>query len=145
MRKNFETVGKIPELRYANSYGERLYCYLGKKNQIDWVINKIQQKRNVRSATITTFEPLSDTSYIPCISLFDFDVVGASIDLYVYARALDFGSKAPYNLICILDILDKVAKAVNLNPGTIHLVCKSAHIYDYDYKLVDAIINYSLD
>lgn len=141
MKQNFEKIGIIPELKGANSYASRLYRYAGEKNQIEWVVEKLNGKRNVRSATITTFEPLTDTNYIPCISMIDFDVVADVLDVYVYARALDFGKKAHANLICINDLLNHIAQRVSLFPGQIHLICKSAHIYNTDYKLIKSMIS----
>ena len=140
MRNNFESIQTIKELRGANSYGERLYNYGGEKNQIEWIIKKINEKENVRSATITTFEPLTDTAYIPCISLFDFDVSGNNLDVYVYARALDFGAKAYANMVCIKEMLEKISKLTKYNVGNMHLICKSVHIYDYDYDKIFKII-----
>lgn len=72
MKNNFSKQGAVKELRNANSYASRLYNYLGQKNQIDWVISKLKDDKMSCSATITTFEPLTDISYIPCISMLDF-------------------------------------------------------------------------
>lgn len=140
MKHNFENMQPIKELHNANSYASRLYKYGGEKNQIEWVIDKINNKRNVRSATITTFEPLTDSDYIPCISLLDFDVNDNVLDVYVYARALDFGGKAYANMICIKDLLADVAKDTNCLIGNMHFICKSVHIYSYDYDEINKIL-----
>ena len=52
-----------------------------------------------RSAAITTFEPHTDTTYVPCISLLDFWRVSGPLELVVYAHRLDFGKKAYGNLV----------------------------------------------
>lgn len=140
MKHNFENMQPVKELHNANSYASRLYKYGGEKNQIEWVIDKINNKRNVRSATITTFEPLTDSDYIPCISLLDFDVNDDVLDVYVYARALDFGGKAYANMICIKDLLADVAKDTNCLIGNMHFICKSVHIYNYDYDEINKIL-----
>lgn len=140
MKHNFEDMQPVKELHNANSYASRLYKYGGEKNQIEWVIDKINNKRNVRSATITTFEPLTDSDYIPCISLLDFDVNDNVLDVYVYARALDFGGKAYANMICIKDLLADVAKDTNCLIGNMHFICKSVHIYSYDYDEINKIL-----
>ena len=94
MEDNFTKLGKVKELHEANSYASRLYNYMNEKNQIDWVINRLKDKIKTCSATITTFEPLLDEQYIPCVSMIDFYVVNDKLDMYVYCRSLDFGCKA---------------------------------------------------
>ena len=140
MKTNFNSVQNIKELHNANSYASRLYNYCGQKNQIEWVVDKIRGKKNVRSATITTFEPLTDVSYVPCVSLLDFDVNEKVLDVYVYARALDFGGKAYANMICIKEILQYVSGKTNYGIGTMHFICKSVHIYSYDYQKINKIL-----
>ena len=140
MENNFREIKKVMELKNANSYGERLYHYMGQKNQIEWVIEKIKKNPYARSTTITTFEPLTDFSYIPCISLLDFDVTDNKLNLYVYARALDFGNKACANFICLFDILEYVAHETNMEIGNINIIMKSAHIYLDDIHNVNKIL-----
>lgn len=140
MRNNFEILGQVSELRDANSYASRLFDYCGQKNQIDWVVSKINADKTVRSATITTLEPLTDMYYIPCISLLDFDITDGTLNLYIYSRGLDFGSKAYGNMICVADILNIVAERTNLKVGFMNFLCKSIHIYNSDYELMNTII-----
>lgn len=140
MRNNFEVLSPVKELQDANSYASRLFDYCGQKDQIAWVVEKIRTDRYSRSATITTFEPLTDVHYIPCISMLDFDIEEDTLNLYVYSRGLDFGNKAYGNMICIIDILNLVAKKTNLCAGKINFICKSIHIYDTEYEEMNAII-----
>jgi hypothetical protein len=51
------------------------------------------------SATITTFQPQTDTTYIPCVSLLDFWLPGGAVELVVYAHSIDFGAKGYGNLV----------------------------------------------
>lgn len=140
MKSNFELFQPVKELHNANSYASRLYKYGGKKNQIQWVIDKINEKKSTRSATITMLEPLTDFQYIPCISLIDFDVNDRVLDVYVYARALDFGGKAYANMICIKELLTEVSKKTNCKMGNMNFVCKSVHIYNYEYDDINRIL-----
>lgn len=129
MQDNFKKQYNVKELKNAKSYGERLYNYEGKKNQIDWIISKLKENDFCRSATITTFEPLTDVSYIPCISLLDFDINNEKLDLYVYARAIDFGNKGYANIISLSEIMNEVSTAINKQNGNLNIIMKSAHIY----------------
>ena len=53
MVRNFTVQGEIPELHHENSYASRLYAYMGQKNQVDWLINRLRENPHTRSATIT--------------------------------------------------------------------------------------------
>jgi thymidylate synthase len=74
MRRNFTEPEDVPELGGARSYARRLRDYDG-RDQVAWVIERLRADPETRSATITTFQPLADTSYIPCVSLLDFSPV----------------------------------------------------------------------
>jgi thymidylate synthase len=73
MHENFVNHARVPELGDADSYATRLrdYDHSG-RDQIAWVSKRILADPLTRSATISTFQPLTDTSYIPCVSLLDF-------------------------------------------------------------------------
>ena len=132
--------GTVKELHDANSYASRLYNYMNEKNQIEWVINRLKEKKYTCSATITTFEPLTDEKYIPCVSLIDFYVENVKLNMYIYCRSLDFGSKAYVNLVMLYNILKQVSEAVKLEIGNMNLTVKSAHIYEKDREKVNKIL-----
>src|SRR3954471_7841898 len=98
MRRNFTEPDDVPELGGAPSYARRLRDYAG-RDQVAWVIERLRADPETRSATITTFQPLADTSYIPCVSLLDFWRAPGAVELVVYAHSLDFGKKAYGNLV----------------------------------------------
>jgi len=140
MENNFTKLGTVKELYDENSYASRLYNYMNEKNQINWVIERLKKQKNTCSATITTFEPLIDEKYIPCVSMIDFYVQEKVLNMYVYCRSLDFGCKAYVNLVMLYKLLKQVADEVNIRIGDMNLIVKSAHIYDKDVKKVDEIL-----
>src|SRR4051794_36887018 len=73
MHENFFVEKDVPELGDAKSYAVRLFNYAGSgRDQIAWVVERLRADPESRSATITTFQPLTDTSYVPCVSTLDF-------------------------------------------------------------------------
>lgn len=106
MENNFTKIGTVKELYNENSYASRFYNYMNEKNQIDWLISRLKDNLHARSATITTFEPLLDEKYIPCVSMIDFFAENNKLDMYVYCRSLDFGCKAYINLVMLYKILN---------------------------------------
>lgn len=140
MKKNFTSFDTVYELKDARSYASRLFSYGGLKNQLDWVIKKLNINVNTRSATITMLEPLTDELYIPCISMLDFDISDNKLNVYVYARALDFGGKAYANMLCVWDILKYVASCIDMEIGQMIWICKSIHYYSYDFERIQKIL-----
>jgi thymidylate synthase len=133
MRRNFTEPDDVPELGGARSYGRRLRDYDG-RDQVAWVIERLRADPETRSATITTFQPLVDTSYIPCVSLLDFWIARGSLELVVYAHSLDFGKKAYGNLVELARLQQEVAAAVAGSVGRLLIHAKSAHVYDAELE-----------
>jgi thymidylate synthase len=129
MRRNFTEPDDVPELGGARSYARRLRDYEG-RDQVAWVIERLRADAEARSATITTLQPLADTSYIPCVSLLDFWIAEAKLELVVYAHSLDFGKKAYGNLVELARLQHEVATSVAAPVGRLVIHAKSAHVYE---------------
>jgi thymidylate synthase len=129
MQRNFTEPDDVPELGNARSYAKRLRDYEG-RDQVAWVIERLRADPETRSATITTFQPLADTTYIPCVSLLDFWQSGGALELVVYAHSLDFGKKAYGNLVELARLQHEVAAAVGVPVGPLVIHAKSAHVYE---------------
>ena len=65
--------------------------------------------------------PLSDVTYIPCISLLDFWIPQNTLDLVVYAHSLDFGKKAYSNLLELASLQSLVARQLARPAGNLTL------------------------
>ena len=135
MKRNFTEPDDVRELGDARSYARRLRDYDG-HDQIAWVIERLRGDPETRSATITTFQPLTDTSYIPCVSLLDFWRVQGALELVVYAHSLDFGKKAYGNLVELARIEHEVAAAVEIPVGPLVIHAKSAHVYEPEFGMM---------
>ncbi len=96
------------------------------------MIDRLRADPTSRSATITTFEPLLDSSYIPCVSLLDFWIADSRVDAIVYAHSIDFGAKGYGNLVELAFLMERVAEGLELPVGRLDFVVKSAHIYAPD-------------
>jgi thymidylate synthase len=134
MHANFTDDSLVPELGDARSYASRLYDYAaGGRDQVQWVIDRLREDPTSRSATITTFEPLLDTTYIPCVSLLDFWIRDGFLDSIVYAHSIDFGAKGYGNLVELAYLMERIAEGLSLPVGRLDFVVKSAHIYEPDF------------
>ena len=142
MRRNFEEVDDVAELGGARSYARRLRDYEG-RDQVGWVVERLRSDPATRSATITTLQPLTDTTYVPCVSLLDFWRADNALELVVYAHSLDFGKKAYGNLVELARLQQLVAGELGLPPGPLTIYVKSAHVYEPEWALMAQLVSNS--
>lgn len=141
MHANFSEQAPVAALGDARSYASRLYDYAASgRDQVQWVIDRLRADAASRSATITTFEPLSDTTYIPCVSLLDFWISHERLDAIVYAHSIDFGAKGYGNLVELAYLMERVAAGLDREVGRLDFVVKSAHIYEPDIPSMRAAL-----
>ncbi|CAN5172170.1 hypothetical protein BH11ACT5_BH11ACT5_00270 [soil metagenome] len=141
MRANFVDHALVTELGDARSYASRLFDYAGTGvDQVQWVIDRLRDDPTSRSATITTFEPTLDTTYIPCVSMLDFWIPSGAVELVVYAHSIDFGSKGYGNLVQLADLQQRVAASLGLPVGSLTFIVKSAHVYATEYEYMRGVL-----
>ncbi len=141
MHTNFTDHSRVAELGDADSYATRLYDYAHTgRDQIRWVIERLAANPWARDATVTTFQPLTDTSYVPCVSLLDFWLAEGRLQLAVYAHAIDFGTKGYANLVELAALQTRVAGDLGVGVGTLTMTVKSAHIYRTELDLMRNIV-----
>jgi thymidylate synthase len=141
MHANFIGRARVPELGDADSYATRLFDYEHSgRNQIEWVIDRLRADPASRSATITTFQPHTDTSYIPCVSMLDFWIPGGAVELVVYAHSIDFGAKGYGNLVELASLQHHVADALGVPVGRLVMIVKSAHVYETELDYIRRVL-----
>jgi thymidylate synthase len=142
MHENFTRYDRVAALGDADSYATRLrdYDHSG-RDQIQWVIERLRSDPLTRSATITTFQPLTDTTYIPCVSLLDFYLIDGALHLASYAHSIDFGAKGYGNLVELASLQEEVAGALACAVGTLNMTIKSAHVYESDFAYMSDVLS----
>jgi thymidylate synthase len=145
LRANFESTERVAELGDARSYASRLFDYAGAgRDQLAWVVERLRADPASRSAAITTFEPLTDTTYVPCVSMLDFWLPEGRVELVVYAHSLDFGKKAYGNLVELARLQGRVAEALGAPAGRLLVHAKSAHVYADEVALMERLTGETL-
>lgn len=141
MHRNFTDRSRVAALGDSDSYATRLFDYAHTgRDQVRWVIDRIAANRSTRDATITTFAPLTDASYIPCVSLLDFWLSGGALQLEVYAHSIDFGTKGYANLVELAALQAHVAHELDAPVGALTMNVKSAHIYETELEAMRRIV-----
>ena len=130
MRANFTERTRVAALGDARSYASRIFDYAGTgKDQLAWVVDKLRRDPVTSNVTVTTFEPLTDTTYIPCVSLLDFWLRQGRLELVAYCHSIDFGKKGFGNLVQLAELQRHVAAELGVPVGALVMIVKSATIY----------------
>jgi thymidylate synthase len=141
MHANFTDLSLVRELGDARSYASRLFDYGGVgRDQVEWVIERLRADPTSRSATITTFEPLLDTTYIPCVSVLDFWIRDGALEQVVYAHSIDFGAKGYGNLVELAWLQEHVASELGVPVGRLDFLVKSAHVYETEFEYMNTVL-----
>jgi thymidylate synthase len=141
MHANFFDFAAVRELGGADSYATRLFDYEHSgRDQLAWVVQRLRDDPECRDATITTFQPHTDTTYIPCVSLLDFWLREGAVELVVYAHGLDFGKKAYANLVELAALQRHVATELGCGSGSLVLHVKTAHVYEPELELMRSLV-----
>ena len=138
MHANFTHHGRVASLGDTDSYATRLFDYEHSgHDQVRWVIDRLRANPSSRSATITTFQPHTDTTYIPCVSMLDFWLPDGAVELVVYAHSIDFGAKGYGNLVELAWLQQHVADALGVPVGRLLMTIKSAHVYETELNYIE--------
>jgi thymidylate synthase len=141
MRANFTDHARVASLGDTDSYATRLFDYEHSgRDQVRWVIDRLRADPSSRSATITTFQPHTDTTYIPCVSVLDFWLPDSAVELVAYAHSIDFGAKGYGNLVELASLQRHVADALGVPVGRLLMIVKSAHVYETDVDYIEGVL-----
>jgi thymidylate synthase len=141
MHANFTDRSRVAALGGADSYATRLFDYEHSgRDQVAWVIDRLGRDPATRSATITTFQPHTDSAYIPCVSLLDFWLPGGAVELASYAHSIDFGAKGHGNLAELARLQRHVAAELARPTGRLLMTVKSAHVYQTEFGYVRGVL-----
>jgi thymidylate synthase len=141
MHANFTDHARVASLCDTDSYATRLFDYeRSGHNQVRWAIDRLRANPSSRSATITTFQPRTDTTYIPCVSMLDFWLPDGAVELVVYAHSIDFGAKGYANLVELAWLQRHVADALGVPVGRLLMIIKSAHVYETELNYIEGVL-----
>ena len=141
MHANFTDHTAVAALGGADSYATRLFDYEHSgRDQVAWVVDRLRRDPATRSAAITTFQPHTDSTYIPCVSLLDFWLPDGAVELVAYAHSIDFGAKGYGNLAELAALQQHVAREVGRPAGRLLMIVKSAHVYGTELAYVRQVL-----
>jgi thymidylate synthase len=121
------------------TYGELIYCKNG-VDQYEWLIQRLKNKRETKSATICLMETGSTCPNLPCLTTIDAKIREEKLILQFFYRGQNVVGRQYANLIALSKFQRKLAKDLSVKVGFLGGYIASAHIYEYDLKNAEAII-----
>lgn len=135
MKEKYSTCGLVGD--YKIDYGSYIYNNNG-VNQIDWLIERIKNKPETKSATITLHKP--GEKMLACLSMLDFKLRDGELDMSAVYRSQNVFWSQPGNMLALRHIQEDLAAELKCKIGKVELVIFSAHIYEYDFEKVGDIL-----
>jgi thymidylate synthase len=135
MKEKYATCGLVGD--YKIDYGSYIYDNNG-INQMEWLRERIQNKPETKSATITLHRP--GENMLACLSLMDFKLRQEKLYMTVIYRSQNIFSSQPGNLIALRRMHEDLAAQLSVKIGDTELIVISAHIYEEDYEAAIKIL-----
>jgi thymidylate synthase len=122
------------------SYGKRIFDING-ENHLEWVINKLKNNPDTKSATISTLSPGEKRkTNLSCITTLDFKIRNKKLITTIFVRSQDAYKKLQWDILFLGQIAKTIAEQVGIPPGPLNSFVVSEHIYDTDFKEVEKLL-----
>lgn len=120
------------------TYADRIY---NKRNidQFEWIINRIKNKKESKSATICLLDEGTLDANIPCLTTIDVKIRDNKLNLQFFYRSQNILGRQYANLLALAKLQYDFAKRLNVDVGFLSGYIASAHIYKYDLEFAQSI------
>jgi thymidylate synthase len=134
--KTFEKFSKDAEIQNRPfTYGSLIFDN-GGIDQFEWVINRLNSKRETKSATFGLLTPGNHSPNLPCLTTIDIKIRHERLELQFFFRSQNIFGRQYANLLALAKLQHDIAKRCSVKVGHMKGYIASAHIYQFD--LVDA-------
>ena len=119
----------MPERPFT--YGARIYDHSG-VDQFEWLVQRLQGKRECKSATICLLIPGCNASNLPCLTTVDAKIRNNALELQFFFRSQNIFGRQYANLLALAQLQADVAARCSVVTGAMRGYVASAHIYTFD-------------
>lgn len=139
------TLGRKNSPAYLYTYGQRVFNYEDKMNQInEFIIPLLKENPSTRRAIVNIWEPLIDSNKynkeVPSMLILDYKIRKEALHLTVVMRSCDILFGFPSNIYQGFLLLEYVAQKLDLKPGRLTVVSLSAHVFEEQFDDVNSIL-----
>ncbi|HLD05627.1 MAG TPA: thymidylate synthase [Candidatus Nanoarchaeia archaeon] len=139
-------LGESNSAFFHYAYGERIFRFQGKKNQLqEFILPLLSKNIESRRALLSLYDPIEDSEGlkddVPCLVAVHFRVIEGKVHVSGYIRSNDVFIGWPANVYQLFVLQKWVTSKLGLEFGSITTISGSAHIFlEYQEKL-DRLIN----
>jgi thymidylate synthase (methanogen type) len=140
IRHTLEKFSKGVEMKNRPfTYGQRLYNKNG-VDQIEWLIDRVSNKRETKSATICLLNEGDKHKNLPCLTTLDVKVRNDKLIMQFFFRSQNIVGRQYANLIALATLQKEIARRLKVSVGPLKGHVASAHIYEYDLEFANKIV-----
>jgi thymidylate synthase len=129
MLKKFSKGVVMPDRPFT--YGACIYDN-GGIDQFEWLVNRLNSKREAKSATFGLLTPGCKSPNLPCLTTVDAKIREDRLELQFFFRSQNIFGRQYANLLALAKLQDDIANRCSATPGGMRGYIASAHIYAFD-------------
>lgn len=122
------------------TYGECIYNKNG-IDQFEWLANRLNSKRETKSATISLLSAGDNNPNLPCLTTIDAKIRDKKLILQFFFRSQNIFGRQYANLLALAKLQLNLAQRLSVDVGLLMGYVASAHIYDYDFEQALQVCN----
>ena len=138
MLKKFSRNSKMEDRPFT--YGELIYAKNG-VDQFAWIIDRIREKPETKSATISLISEGDVARNLPCLVSLDAKLRGGCLDLHFFFRSQNIFGRQYANLTALAELQARLAGELACQVGVMSGYISSPHIYYYDIDNAKNIVS----
>ncbi|MBA4500861.1 thymidylate synthase [Marinobacterium marinum] len=113
------------------TYGQLIYDMNG-VDQFEWMLKRLRDKPETKSATISLVTPGLDDLNLPCLSTLDAKIRNGELHLQFFFRSQNIFGRQYANFLALATLFESLADRAGASVGSMSGYIASAHIYEYD-------------
>lgn len=121
------------------TYGQLIYDMNG-IDQFDWMVGRLRNKSETKSAAISLLVPGLNQANLPCLCVVDSKIRNGKLNLQFFFRSQNVFGRQYANLVAIARLQEKLAASVGCDIGILKGYIASAHIYEYDLEEARSLV-----
>lgn len=122
------------------TYGECIYNKNG-VNQFEWLVKRLKNKKETKSATICLLTEGVEDSNLPCLTTIDIKIRENKLILQFFFRSQNIFGRQYANLLALAKLQFDLADRLSVEVGVLKGYVSSAHIYEYDFVEAKMIVS----
>ena len=122
------------------TYGQQIYDMNG-IDQYDWLVERLKNKRETKSATICLMTPGLKDPNLPCLTTLDAKIRNNELNLQFFFRGQNIVGRQYANLIALAKFQENLSRELSVSVGFLAGYIASAHIYEYDFGFANSVVS----